>query len=59
MYIHESLAEYIQCGNTSFPVTGAYHKICELGKCNDDDKTGFESQYEVSCTILLMYSISH
>ena len=47
MYIHESLAEYIQCGDTSFLITDAYNKIKDLNKTNDDGKTGFQKEYEV------------
>ena len=48
MYIHESLAEYIQCGDTSFLVTDAYNKIKDLNKTNDDGKTGFQKEFEVN-----------
>ena len=47
MYIHESLAEYIQCGDTSFLVTDAYHKAKKLNEIDDDEKTGFQKQFEV------------
>ena len=48
MYIHESLAEFIQCGDTSFPVSRAYNKVIELNEMNDAAKSGFGKQFEVS-----------
>ena len=47
MYIHECLSEYIQCGNTSFPITGTYDIIKELSQ-RKEAKSGFEKQFEVS-----------
>ena len=47
MYIHECLSEYIQCGNTSFPITGTYGIIKELSQTKEG-KSGFEKQFEVN-----------
>ena len=57
MYIHESLAEYIQCGDTSFLVTDAYHKIKDLNKSTDDGKTGFQKEFEVYFIPLMIANI--
>ena len=46
VYIHESLAEYLVCGDTSFAVMNARIEIRKLGVV-EDHKTGFQKQFEV------------
>ena len=46
VYIHESLAEYIVCGDTSFAIMNARIHLHKMGTIKDD-KTGFQKQFEV------------
>ena len=48
VYIHESLAEYLVCGDTSFAVMNSRINMRNLGRV-EDHKTGFQKQFEV-CT---------
>ena len=46
IYIYESLAEYIVCGDTSFAIMNARIHLRKLGATHDH-KTGFQKQFEV------------
>ena len=48
IYIHKSLADHIQCGDTSFPIDKANHRIKELKKKNDAELCGFQKEFEVN-----------
>ena len=55
IYIHESLAEYIQCGDTSFPINDVHHVLQEL--C---ENAKLKRQFDVSVVnYLLLYISSH
>ena len=46
-YIHRELAEYLQCGDTSFALANARTVVNSLSAI-DKGKTGFQKQFEVS-----------
>ena len=55
IYIHESLAEYIQCGDTSFPINDVHQVLQEL--CENAE---LKRQFDVSIVnYLLLYISSH
>ena len=54
MYIHESLAEYIQCGDTSFPINGIHQAIKELCE-RTGEKSKLMKQFDVSIFIKSVY----
>ena len=64
-YIHDALAEYITCGDTSIEATSAsvFKKMEELGKVTDH-KTGYQRQFEVrgmtddSVKVLQVFSVA-
>lgn len=51
-YIHDALAEYITCGDTSIEATSAsvFKRMEELEKVTDH-KTGYQRQFEVRSLI--------
>ena len=46
VYIHESLAEYLVCGDTSFAVMNARIEVRKLSGV-ENHRTGFQKQFEV------------
>ena len=54
IYIHESLAEYIQCGDTSFPINGIHQVIKELCE-KTGEKSKLTKQFDVSIIIVSVY----
>uniref|UniRef100_A0A1X7V1K4 protein-tyrosine-phosphatase n=1 Tax=Amphimedon queenslandica TaxID=400682 RepID=A0A1X7V1K4_AMPQE len=47
IYIHKSLADHIQCGETSFAIEKAQYRIKELRKKNEDEECEFQKEFEL------------
>ena len=58
VYIHESLAEYLVCGDTSFAVMNARIQMRNLSKV-EDHKTGFQKQFEVRTFKITTSTVSY
>ena len=55
-FIHDALDESITCGETAISVTNIRITLTKLSK-QEDTKTGFEEQYEVSFHCAFFYAI--
>ena len=53
-FIHDALDEFITCGETAISVTNIRITLAKLSK-QEDTKTGFEEQYEVTRFSVFIY----